>query len=73
MTKEVSGRVVVVLVILAVLVSIIGTYMVFINLGGQNPSFSGDQQQSASGVVSVNVLPREPSNGNNENLGESGG
>ncbi|HLC74131.1 MAG TPA: hypothetical protein VJH20_05860 [Candidatus Nanoarchaeia archaeon] len=71
MLKEVSDKVVIFLVVIAVLVSFLGTYLVYINTDnvpvGRTVIINNNIERSHdSGKVGVNVIPKENSQEINE-------
>ena len=71
MLKEVSDKVVIFLVVIAVLVSFLGTYLVYINTDdvpvGRTVIINNNIERSQdSGKVGVNVIPENPQESSEE-------
>ena len=73
MVKEASDKVVIFLVVVAVLVSFLGTYLVYINTDdvpvGRTVIINNNIERSQdSGKVGVNVIPENPRESNGEGI-----
>jgi len=73
MVKEASDKMVIFLVVVAVLVSFLGTYLVYINTDdvpvGRTVIINNNIERSQdSGKVGVNVIPENPRESNGEGI-----